>query len=370
MINLNDFKTLERGLMTKAAQNRKPINGSLELLPLCNLNCDMCYVRLTKSEMESQGRLRTGEEWINLATEMLESGTLFMLLTGGEPLLHPDFKEIYLALKKMGMILTINTNATLIDESWAEFFGKHKPRRINITLYGTDNVTYEKLCHYPNGYDKVIHAIKLLKANNVDVKLGCSATPANVDSILAMYEIAKELDVPLTTDAYMMPSTRERCKPFDEQSRLLPEDAASIRVKTLELQMGKEQFFEYCRQVIEWIDTFEPGKKEAGTNSCMAGHCSFSVNWQGYLRPCVITTEPSVSAFDVGFQEAWRHVSKTFTATEYCSDCSICPRKIICSPCPVASKTETGDYMDRPDYLCRYAEETERLIRLHMTKQK
>ena len=40
------------------------------------------------------------------------------------------------------MILTINTNGTLIDEELAEFLGKYKPRRVNITLYGTDEETY------------------------------------------------------------------------------------------------------------------------------------------------------------------------------------------------------------------------------------
>ena len=103
--------------------------------------------------MEAQGRMRTGQEWLTLGKEMADAGTLFLLLTGGEPLLHPDFKEIYLGLKKLGMIITINTNGTLIDKEWAAFFGENKPRRINITLYGADAATYGKLCHYPAGFD-------------------------------------------------------------------------------------------------------------------------------------------------------------------------------------------------------------------------
>ena len=76
------------------------------------------------------------------------------LLTGGEPLLFPGFKELYIELQKMGMILTINTNGTLIDEEWADFFQKYKPRRMNITLYGADDQAYEQLCHYPGGFQK------------------------------------------------------------------------------------------------------------------------------------------------------------------------------------------------------------------------
>ena len=91
--------TLERRLVHKAKASRIPINGNLELLPLCNMNCDMCYVRLSRTEMEAQGRLHTLDEWLDIAEKMRKAGTLFLLLTGGEPLLYPDFKQLYLKLK-------------------------------------------------------------------------------------------------------------------------------------------------------------------------------------------------------------------------------------------------------------------------------
>ena len=89
---------------------------------------------------------------------MAQSGVLFLLLTGGEPLMFPDFRRLYLELRQRGMILTVNTNGTLLDEEWAEFFGENKPRRINITLYGADDEAYRKLCHYPGGFEKALNA--------------------------------------------------------------------------------------------------------------------------------------------------------------------------------------------------------------------
>ena len=44
--------TIEKMLIQQAARQQQPINGSIELLPLCNMNCDMCYVRLSRKEME------------------------------------------------------------------------------------------------------------------------------------------------------------------------------------------------------------------------------------------------------------------------------------------------------------------------------
>ena len=72
--------TVERMLLDRAKRTRTPANGSIELLPLCNMNCDMCYVRLSREEMECQGRLKTADEWLEIGRQMQRSGVLFLLL--------------------------------------------------------------------------------------------------------------------------------------------------------------------------------------------------------------------------------------------------------------------------------------------------
>ena len=90
---IESASTLEQIMIQKAKHDNVPINGSIELLPLCNMDCDMCYVRLSQSEMEKIGRLRTAEEWLSLARQMEQAGALFLLLTGGEPLLFLILKN-------------------------------------------------------------------------------------------------------------------------------------------------------------------------------------------------------------------------------------------------------------------------------------
>ena len=215
MYDLDNMDSMEKRLIQKAYIKQAPINGSLELLPLCNMNCDMCYVRLSKAEMEQKGRLRTKEEWISLARQMKDAGTLFLLLTGGEPLLFPEFKELYKELQNMGMILTINSNGTLINEEWADFFAKHKPRRINITLYGADDQAYGKLCHYPAGFQKTVNAIRMLRDREIDGKINGSITSKNEEDIKKILDIAKQYDAAVNLDTYMYPASRERNKPFE-----------------------------------------------------------------------------------------------------------------------------------------------------------
>ncbi|MCI5689278.1 MAG: radical SAM protein, partial [Emergencia sp.] len=250
---LEGVSTLERKLLHQASRTRIPINGSIELLPLCNMNCDMCYVRLTQSEMEQKGQLHSVSEWLNLAQQMQKSGVLFLLLTGGEPLLYPGFRELYVELQKLGMILTINTNGTLIDEETASFLGSHKPRRVNITLYGADETAYRELCHYPGGFEKTIRGIRLLRKNDIDVKLSTSLTKANRSDIDRIISLGKELDIPVRTDTYMLPAVRERTQSHALNSRLEPYEAAEARIQALKSEMGADLFSQFVQQTLEKI---------------------------------------------------------------------------------------------------------------------
>ena len=360
---LEGATTVERMLLDQAKRTRTPANGSIELLPLCNMNCDMCYVRLGREEMEAKGRLHTADEWLEIGRQMKDAGVLFLLLTGGEPFLYPDFRRLYLELRKMGMIITINTNGTLIDEDLAEFFGKYKPRRVNITLYGTDEETYANLCHYPGGYEKTLRGIRLLREQGVDVKVGGSLARANQDDLEKLLDIGEELDIPVRVDTYMMPATRERDLPYNMQSRLNPEEAARARIHALKREMGPELFPQYVRQSVERADHPEPAEAKPGHMSCMAGQCSFTINWQGEMRPCVILTEPAISVFEFGFKAAWKYIVEETHKILLNEKCSTCHMRHLCRTCAASALLETGSYDGVPDYMCRYAGESLRILR-------
>lgn len=361
--------TFERQLFAKAAKKHIPLYGILELLPLCNLNCDMCYVRLTKQEMQSQGRLRSVEEWIFLAKQMKEAGTLFLLLTGGEPLLFPQFKELYSALKDMGMILTINTNGTLIDEEWAEFFAKNKPRRINITLYGSKNETYEKLCHRKDGFDQTIRGIELLKKYKIDVKINGSLVKKNFDDRMEIIDIGEKYDIPVRIDTYMYPSVRERTTPFNFQERLNPENAAKARVEILHREMGDELFKEYARQTIYLAEHTDKGDACNGHMTCRAGQSSFVINWKGQMRSCIVLDKPSYEVFgeNADFITLWNKIVQETAEIKTSIECNQCKLRLVCNTCAAAAIAECSDSKGVSKYLCEYTKETIRNLKRNKT---
>lgn len=356
-----ETNTIEKAMLCRASAAQRPITGTLELLPICNMNCDMCYIRLSRTEMEKKGRMRTADEWISMGEEMERAGVLFLLLTGGEPLLFPDFRRLYLSLRERGIILTVNTNGTLIDADWAAFFGENKPRRINITLYGAVDRAYETLCHYPGGFEKTVQGIRLLKERGVDVKINGSVTKSNRNDMEKIYAIGRELGAPVHMDTYMLPGIHERKLPFEAQSRLEPEEAAAAEMEMLRNEMNPEDLRMYVQQMLLQI------KKEGNVYSegitCMAGNCSFAVNWQGEMRPCVTLEEPSVPVFETGFESAWQQISekvKAYRVNEKCRQCRLRP---VCKTCVASARLETGEYDGLPEYLCRYAREYIRLLK-------
>lgn len=361
--------TYEKYLIERAACKNIPLNASLELLPVCNMNCDMCYVRLSREEMKRQGRLRRADEWLALADQMKAAGTLFILLTGGEPLLYPGFREIYMGLRKMGMILTVNTNGTLLNEEWADFFAHYPPRRVNITLYGADEEAYRKLCHYPGGFEKTVQAIRLLRERNVDVKINGSLVKANRRDIKKIVNIAEKLDTAVNIDTYMYPAVRERYSSFDQESRLLPEEAAQGRMEFLRAVLTKDNYLDAAKEKVTIVSETQSGERMPGEMQCQAGRSSFTVNWQGFMRPCVMMTEPSLPVFSMDFMTAWRQMSEKTAQIRLSSKCSTCRLRRICQNCAACARLETGHCGGVPEYMCRYTEETLRLSKEVLEKE-
>ena len=136
---------------------------------------------------------------------------------------------------------------------------------------------------------------------------------------------------------------------------------------TLLQKIGEERYRDYVSRQLDLIDHRplpETPVKEPG--GCLAGQCSFTVNWQGEMRPCVILSQPSVSVFDRPFEEAWQRITESHEGMCICADCSVCKYRPVCHICPAAGLLEAGAYDAKPEYLCDYAEELVRLMREYM----
>ena len=150
---MNAYQIYSQLLFARAGARGVPLSGTFELTPRCNFSCKMCYIHRAQNDA-ALAQERSAADWLRLAEDCSRAGTLLLLLTGGEPLLHPDFREIYSGCKRLGLMLSINTNASLLDEKMAEFLANDPPLRVNITLYGASPETYGALCGNRAAWEK------------------------------------------------------------------------------------------------------------------------------------------------------------------------------------------------------------------------
>ena len=333
---------------------RSPISGTFELSPLCNMDCRMCYIKMTKDEQQKKGRLRTNEEWLQLAREAKDAGLLFLLLTGGEPFLVKSFKDLYIELTKMGLCVSINTNGTMIDEGVIKWLKQYPPTRINLTLYGASDDTYNKLCRNPKGFTQVKKAIYLLKENNIQFKLNCSITPYNKGDLKAMIDFANENDLVIQIATYMFPPLRKDKSNIGKNDRLTSKEAAFYNAYTNYYQNGEESFRKYMESgVLEIYDVEDDCYVTEGDSiKCRAGISSFWITWQGNMIPCGMLPSGGINPWEVGFKQAWEHTKESVNQIKLPVECAACAKKNICKACAAMVYTETGTYDKVPQYRC------------------
>ncbi|MGB3904717.1 MAG: radical SAM protein, partial [Anaerolineae bacterium] len=148
-------------LHDKLGGKRVPIAGSLELTFRCNLRCVHCYLGDTRAGIPGKQEL-TYAEIRDLLDQIVDEGCLWLLLTGGEPLVRPDFLDIYTYAKQKGLLVTLFTNGTLITPQIADYLQQWRPFVVEISLYGRTKETYEKVTGVPGSYERCMRGIQLL----------------------------------------------------------------------------------------------------------------------------------------------------------------------------------------------------------------
>lgn len=349
-------------LSSKASVLKIPISGTFELSPVCNFACKMCYVRKTQKEVDKHERpLVAIEQWVQIAKEAREQGMLFLLLTGGEPFLWPDFRQLYEELIKMGFVISINTNGSLIDDETIAWLKKYPPKRLNITLYGASDESYEALCGVKGVFGKINQAIKGLKEAGIVVKLNSSMTPKNVRDMEKIIEYARQNDLILDMSTYMFPPIRRDERMIGENHRFTAEEYGKYHLKRYRLQYGEEKYCEMLENILK-KSVPPPGLDEScwdpidGKVRCRAGKAAFWITWDGYLTPCGMMPEPKVDLYKKEFLEAWKELVNETEKVCLSGVCNSCPNLGICHTCAAIAVAETGDTKGIPTYFCKSVE--------------
>ena len=339
-----------------------PIGGNFELTARCNFDCPMCYVHLKQEDIDAQGRELTAAQWIDLARQAKDAGMLFVLLTGGEPFVRKDFFEIYHAMKEMGLMISINSNGSMLSGEILQKLIEDPPLRVNISLYGGSNDTYCAMCGR-KAYSQVVDNIAALKAAGIDVRLNVSITPYNRQDLEAICQKAEELGVHVKLATYMYPSIRVNGGKFGYGDRLSPAAAADAAVEW-DLRRFTPEVFAQRAEAMKTCTLVEESECSADLDQgvrCRAGSTSFWMTWDGRMLPCGMMPHPVAYPLETGFAAAWEQIRTATKAIRLPDKCGNCPKRGVCPVCAAVCVTETGRFDGVPEYVCAMTDENIRL---------
>jgi MoaA/NifB/PqqE/SkfB family radical SAM enzyme len=255
----------------------------LELTHDCNLDCCICYT----SRLPSGPPLRL-EEHLELLTELAGLQVLFLTLSGGEPLLHPDLLTIGARARELGFVTRIKSNGHALGPELARAIGDRvDPYAVEVSLHGADAATHDRQTRVPGSFERLLANLRSAADAGLRLEVRTVLTAWNEAEIEGVLALARSLGATARFDPQIAPTDDGDRSPL----ALRASEAAVQRL----LELGGA--------VVGDDDPSEtrgrPGRL------CGAGTTSLAVDPFGTVFPCVQWRRPLGSLHDQTIGEIW-----------------------------------------------------------------
>jgi radical SAM protein with 4Fe4S-binding SPASM domain len=353
---------LRRHLFRK---KRLPFTGHLELTYRCNFDCVHCYCQGIKAKLEEL----TTEEWKHILDELQKEGCVFLVFSGGEPLLREDFLEIYSLAKTKGFLISIFTNGSLLTKEVVDYFAEAPPYSIEITFNGVTETTYDAVTRMPGLFPQVITHIKQLVKKNLPVILKTNCLKQNFHEVAKVKAFAEKIlgrppagKYNFKYDPMIYPRLNGDTTPCDHRLSL----AELLKVKKQDPAMWNE-FRKTLHQ-----DVPDLPRESKFLYHCDSWMTQFFINPYGTLKFCEFSEKFSSDLRKISFHEGFykifpRLLQKKFVTNSPCRDCQV---RRFCHSCPARTYLETGKEEGPVPYYCALAQATAKEMATIVPKEK
>ncbi len=335
-------------LQRLAGPDDLPLSGSLELTHRCNVRCTHCYLSHGDGELDAAGMHR-------LLDLLRDHGVLSLMLTGGEPLLRADFRELYSHAHRNGFLLTLFSNATLVDEDRADFLASARPRAIEVSVYGATKEAYESVTRVPGSFAAFRRGVQRLRERGLPLRLKAMILRSNAPELEAMRAWSEDdMGIPFRFDTVVFP--RLDGDPGALAERTEAHHAARV---TLRAESDRKLYL----RAVENATSAPPDRR---LFKCGAGSLTFHIDPNGLAYPCLMWRREPYDLLNGSVREWNRRVAELRSATlPEDSPCALCSHRLACPVCPANSLLEAGRAGAAPDYFCRLCEAQRELTASH-----
>lgn len=332
-----------RRFQQRSIRSRVPLTCLFEVTSSCNLKCVHCYL----GPQEEQRRKRKLEMSTDRVKEILDEiaamGCLYLVLTGGDPMVRKDFPEIYRHARGLGLLVTVFCDGILVNERILELFRDFPPLKVDISVYGATAETYETVTRVPGSFPKFLRGLERLRAHGIRFGLKTVLMSINRHELGAMRAMAEDLGVPFRMDSALFP-----CLPTNDHEPL------DLRVEPREVVDLELSDPTHLQNWVDYVEERSDLPEAESLYTCGAGTTSFYIDPLGYASPCLMTTHHRHSLAERSFSSLWKRelVQLRSKKPREGYTCNSCEMRVACSSCPAFNYQENGEEDVKSEYVC------------------
>lgn len=316
-----------------------PIDGMIELTHKCNFKCIHCYGKNERVEKDLSFK-----QWISIFTQLKDEGCLSIALTGGEVLCRNDFIDLYIELKKMGFIVVVLSNASMLTEEIAKVFYDYPLAYFSTTMYGFSRETYKRVTGSAENYDKFISGLNLLEKYKIPIELKTVALKENYNDMESIYKFSVEKGYPFRCSTNIRATNDGN---LDTTSHAIsPEERLKLDTEILK---NVSEFWKEVAIHPKPQPKTDQKRRDKCKYLCNAGNNGFMIDADGYAHVCIADRKHRFSLLDHSFKECWNSFIPS-VVSEKAKDnfpCLECEDFRYCEQCSAQMDLENCDNINK-----------------------
>ena len=261
---------------------KSPFAVQLELTTKCNHKCIHCYNHWREESVKD--RTLSEEEIEKIINNLKESEVSSLLITGGEPMLHPKlmFRAIELG-KKAGLKCGVNSNLTLVTHEIAQEL-KQLDVGVLTSLLSFDPVLHDSITKSKGSFQRLINGIKILQEHEVPISINMVVMRPNMEQIYETGKFVHGLGLRSFRATKVHPAQGSM---IFEDIKLPPEKISSIFENLIKLRedlgMNVDSLTTYPVCLLKDLNRYG---EFLLSRSCSAGKSGCTIGADGSVRPC------------------------------------------------------------------------------------
>jgi MoaA/NifB/PqqE/SkfB family radical SAM enzyme len=336
---------------------RIPLSGSLDLTYRCNNNCRHCWLRIPADADEKKNEL-SASEIIGLIDEARNMGCQRWSISGGEPMLRPDFFEIFDYITAKSVSYSLNTNGTLVTPKIACLLTRRGNKM--VALYGATAKVHDHITRHAGSFEATIQGCTYLREAGAGFIVQLIPMQDNFHQFDAMVTLARSLSRQYRIGApWLYFSASGCCQQNAEiaRQRLDPRDVVNLDQPepSFEAWLAEKQG-ENCLSAAVDVQLLA---------RCIEGRREFHIDPYGGMTFCSLIKDPALR-YDLrtgNFREGWESFIPSLAdqvrgGQEYLENCGRCELRYDCCWCDVYGYLEHRRHGAKVEYLCQVAQAT------------